>query len=395
METDVVVIGGGATGLGVAWDLALRGIRVVVVEMGDVVTGTSGRYHGLLHTGARYAVSDQESAAECYHEHQIMRRIAPHVLEDTGGLFVLTPADDEAFVGHWVTACGEVGIPHQELSVAEARRREPALSQALSRVFAVPDAACDSVALGASLRAGITAQGGQVLTYQRVTELHRDAAGVQGVGLRDLRTGQEQNLRAAITVNASGPWSGQIGALAGVPIQMQLSRGAMLGYNGRWTSAIINRLHRPGDGDIFIPLGPLGIAGTTSVPTDDPFDTRIEPWERERILTEISVVIPALRQATILREWAGVRPLFDPATQASSEDGEHVDGRKAARTFEVLDHAARDSLQGLLSIVGGKLTTFRLMAERTADAVCARIGNTQPCRTATTPLDATSLHPTR
>jgi glycerol-3-phosphate dehydrogenase len=386
MNPDVLVIGGGATGLGVGWDLALRGVRVVVAEMGGPMTGTSGRYHGLLHTGARYAVSDADSAAECWHEHQILRRVAPMAVDDTGGLFVLAPGDDEGFVPQWEAACTAIGIPAQELSLDEARRREPALSADLRRVFAVPDAACDSVALGTALHASIVARGGELLLYSRVTALRREGARVVGAQLQDLRTGETREVEAAMTVIAAGPWAAQVAAMADVHYQMQLSRGAMIGFNGRWTRQIINRLHWPGDGDIFIPLGAHGVAGTTAVPTDDPFDTRIEPWERERIMTEICAVLPALRHATVLREWAGVRPLFDPATQADSAAGSHVDGRKAARTFEVLDHAERDGVGGLISIVGGKLTTFRMMAQRTADAVCAALGVSEPCATDRTPL---------
>ncbi|HMQ34716.1 MAG TPA: FAD-dependent oxidoreductase [Chloroflexaceae bacterium] len=387
MELDVLVIGGGVTGLGVAWDLALRGMRVAVAEMGGVVTGTSGRYHGLLHTGARYAVSDGNSAAECWREHQILRRVAPMAVDDTGGLFVLTPADDEGFVPQWLASCARVGIPTKRLGPDEARRREPALSPAVREAYAVPDAACDSFALGSALEAGIVAQGGRVLSYHRAVALHRAGDRVVGARLRDLRADAELDVAAAVTVVAAGPWAAQVAGLGGVRYQMQLSRGAMIGFNGRWTRSIINRLHWPGDGDIFIPLGAHGVAGTTSVPTDDPFDARIEPWERERIVGEICAVLPAIRHATVLREWAGVRPLFDPATQASSETGEHVDGRKAARTFEVLDHAARDGVAGLISIVGGKLTTYRLMAERAADAVCRALGVERPCATATTPLE--------
>jgi glycerol-3-phosphate dehydrogenase len=81
-----------------------------------------------------------------------------------------------------------------------------------------------------------------------------------------------------------------------------------------------------------------------------------------------------------------VRPLYDPATRSSSAEGTHVDNRKATRTFNVLDHAARDGVEGIVSIVGGKLTTFRLMAEKTADAVCSKLGVVQPCTTATTEI---------
>ena len=391
MDVDALVIGAGATGLGTAWDLALRGVRVAIADMGGVVTGTSGRYHGLLHTGARYAVSDGGSAEECWAEHQTIRRIAPTAVDDTGGLFVRTPSDDEAFVAQWVDACARIGIPTEELGVAEARRREPALSSAVRQVFAVPDAACDSVALGAALRASIEARGGAVLTYHRAVELHGDGGRVAGARLRDLRDDSEQDVDAAVTVIAAGPWSAEVAALAGVTYRMHLSRGAMIGFNGRWTSHIINRLHWPGDGDIFIPLGAHGVAGTTSVSTTEPADRRIEPWERERIMDEICEVLPGLRHATVLREWAGVRPLFDPALEISDEASAHVDGRKAARTFEVLDHADRDGVAGLFSIVGGKLTTYRLMGERTADAVCATLGVDTPSATATTPLESGGL----
>jgi glycerol-3-phosphate dehydrogenase len=387
MDVDVLVIGGGATGLGTAWDLALRGVNVAVAEMGDVVTGTSGRNHGLLHTGARYAVSDANSAEECWNEHQIIRRIAPDAVDDTGGLFVRAASDDEAFVPQWVDACARIGIPTEELDPDEARRLEPALSREIREVFAVPDAAFNYFALGAALRSSITAQGGQVLSYHRAVDLHREGDRVVGARVRDLRQETDEDVHARVTVIAAGPWSSGVAKLAGITYQMHMSRGAMLGFNGRWTSHIINRLHWPADGDIFIPLGAHGVAGTTSVPTDDPADARIEPWERELIIDEICEVLPALRHATVLREWAGVRPLFDPALEISDEASAHVDGRAAARLFEVLDHAERDGVAGLFSIVGGKLTTYRLMGERTADVVCHTLGVEKPSATATTQLE--------
>ena len=131
------------------------------------------------------------------------------------------------------------------------------------------------------------------------------------------------------------------------------------------------------------------------MPTEDPGDIRIEDWERERVLAEMEAFLPGIRQGQILRAWAGVRPLYDPATRASSAEGTHVDNRKAARTFDVLDHAGRDGVGGIVSIVGGKLTTFRLMAERTADAVCSKLGIDRPCATVTTEIAPAPLRNTR
>ena len=93
IQTDVLIIGGGATGVGIARDLALRGIPSVLIEKGDLASGASGRNHGLLHSGGRYAVSDPEAARECISENRILRKIAPHCIEETDGLFVSLPED--------------------------------------------------------------------------------------------------------------------------------------------------------------------------------------------------------------------------------------------------------------------------------------------------------------
>lgn len=95
--SDVIIIGGGATGAGIARDCALRGLRVILVERHDIATGATGRNHGLLHSGARYAVTDAESARECISENQILKRIARHCVEPTDGLFITLPEDDLAF----------------------------------------------------------------------------------------------------------------------------------------------------------------------------------------------------------------------------------------------------------------------------------------------------------
>ena len=102
--TDVLVIGGGATGVGVAWDAALRGYDVTLVERDDLVEGTSGRFHGLLHSGGRYVVKDPLAAEECVVENEILRQIIPDCIEDTGGLFVSTPDDDPAYGDEFLRA---------------------------------------------------------------------------------------------------------------------------------------------------------------------------------------------------------------------------------------------------------------------------------------------------
>jgi glycerol-3-phosphate dehydrogenase len=133
IQTEVLVIGGGATGTGVLRDLAMRGFKCVLVERRDLTHGTTGRYHGLLHSGGRYVVKDPQAARECIEENRILRRIMPDCIEDTGGFFVLTPWDDPSYAPRFVAGCQAVGIPIEEVSIGQMLREEPLLKPLLSR----------------------------------------------------------------------------------------------------------------------------------------------------------------------------------------------------------------------------------------------------------------------
>jgi glycerol-3-phosphate dehydrogenase len=105
LQTEVLIVGGGATGVGIARDLSLRGIPAVLIEKGDFTSGASGRNHGLFHSGGRYAVSDPEAARECISENRILRRIASHCIEETDGLFISLPEDSLDFRDQFLRAC--------------------------------------------------------------------------------------------------------------------------------------------------------------------------------------------------------------------------------------------------------------------------------------------------
>jgi glycerol-3-phosphate dehydrogenase len=164
--------------------------------------------------------------------------------------------------------------------------------------------------------------------------------------------------------------------MAGCQIIVQPSKGTMIAMAYRFVNTIINRCHKPGDGDILVPVGTVAVIGTTSVNVADPNDTSVQPWEVQLMLAEGEKIIPGFSQARALRAWAGVRPLYNGSVV---EEGRSAEGREARRTFAVLDHAQRDDVGGLVTVVGGKFTTYRLMAERAADVVCAHLGVTQPC----------------
>ncbi|MBF1586007.1 MAG: FAD-dependent oxidoreductase, partial [Prevotella sp.] len=140
---DVIVIGGGITGAGTARDCAMRGLKVLLVEKFDFTNGATGRNHGLLHSGARYAVTDKESARECIVENMILRKIARHCVDETDGLFITLPEDDLNYQATFVAACREAGIRADIISPEEARRIEPSVNPSLTGAVRVPDASID------------------------------------------------------------------------------------------------------------------------------------------------------------------------------------------------------------------------------------------------------------
>jgi glycerol-3-phosphate dehydrogenase len=394
VDTDVVVVGGGVTGVAVLRDLALRGVDAVLVERFDLGTGTSGRWHGLLHSGARYAVRDQESARECIEENTVLRRIAPHTIEDIGGLFVLLPGDDEAYAGKFVEGCAASGIPTEELSAAESHRREPLLAPDVKLAFAVPDGGIDSWALLRSMAADAEARGSRVLVRHPMVGVEREGDRITAVRVHDQVAGEDRLIGCQWVVNAAGAWAGEIGRMAGVPIRMIAGKGVMVVMASRYVRGVVNACRKPADGDIIVPQHEVAILGTTSVQVESPDDITVAPADVDRMIDMCAQMVPSLASGRVLRAFAGSRPLYQPE---SADDGGSGGGdtREVSRTFTVLDHASRDGLANMLSIVGGKLTTCRQMAEALVDRLAERMGVTEPCRTATEVLPGADHGPHR
>jgi len=383
LETDVVVVGGGVTGVAVLRDLALRGVHAVLVERFDLGTGTSGRWHGLLHSGARYAVRDQESARECIEENTTLRRIAPHTIEDVGGLFVLLPGDDEAYAGKFVEGCRASGIPTEELSSAAAHRREPLLAPDLKLAFAVPDGGIDSWSLLRSMAADAEARGCRVLVRHPLVGMERDGDRITAVRVHDAVAGEDRTIGCQWVVNAAGAWAGGVGRMAGVPITMIAGKGVMVVMASRYVRGVVNACRKPADGDIIVPQHEVAILGTTSEQVDSPDDISVAPADVDRMIDMCAQMVPAIASGRVLRAFAGSRPLYKAEAPAGDGGEAGGDTREVSRTFTVLDHASRDGLDNMFSIVGGKLTTCRQMAEAVVDRLAERMGVTAPCTTAT------------
>lgn len=368
-ETDVVVVGGGATGVGVARDLAMRGVDVTLLERDEGLNaGTSGRSHGVLHSGARYAESDPDGAADCIRENRILREIAEGCIADTGGLFLQLEDDDSAYFDRKAEACREVGIDAETLDGATVRGQVPDVNENVARGIAVPDAVVYPSRLVAATAASAREDGADIFTGSPVTNIDADGERVS------VHVGGDspRRLEAIAAVNAAGPWAGKVAGLADAELEMRPTRGVMVSVDYAGIGPVLNRCRPPADGDIVVPHDEQAVLGTTSVAVDDPDEFDRTDWEVERTLEECAEMVPGLGEATVERTYWGLRPLYEP-------DEVDRDGRGISRDFAVVDHP---EAPGLTSVVGGKLTTYRQMAEAVADRLCRRLGVEEPCRTA-------------
>ncbi len=379
-DFDVIIIGGGVTGLGTARDCSLRGLKTLVVERGDIAQGASGRNHGLLHSGARYAVTDKDSAAECIRENRILRRVASNCVEPTEGLFITLPEDDLSYQKTFIESCRAAGIDASAIDPSEALKMEPSVNKDIIGAVKVPDASVDPFRLCAANALDAKIHGAEIRTYTQVTSFIIESGKVVGVRLRDTRSGQETEARATITVNAAGIWGQKIAAMAGANIAMYPAKGALLIFAHRVNRMVINRCRKPANADILVPGDVVCVVGTTSdrVPMEECDNMHVTAEEVNLLLQEGCKLAPSLASTRVLRAYAGVRPLV-----ASDSD---PSGRSISRGIVLLDHETRDGIGGFISITGGKLTSYRLMGEMATDLVCRKLNVSKKCSTASQPL---------
>ncbi|SDG27801.1 FAD-dependent oxidoreductase [Halorientalis regularis] len=371
----VLVVGGGVTGAGVARDLSLRGVDVVLAERDGLSSGTSSRSHGLLHSGARYAESDLRGAEECIQENRILKSTAGACIRDTGGLFVQLAADDPAYFERKREACADAAIETELLDADAVRETVPELSATVERALWVPDAVVFPSRLVATNAADAAAHGARILPHSPLESLrvrNEQVVSAQLGGTAD------ETIEPDYVVNAAGAWAGQVAAMAGLEVTMAPSRGVMISVAYDQCEPVLNRCRVPDDGDIVVPHDGEVVLGTTSVPASDPDDCERADWEVETCIEECAAMLPPVADAEITRTWWGVRPLYAP-----DEAGQ--DRRGISRGYSLLDHAM-DDVENVASIVGGKLTTYRRMAAATADLVCDRLGVAADCVTADRPL---------
>jgi glycerol-3-phosphate dehydrogenase len=380
---DVLVVGGGATGLGVAIDSASRGYRTLLLEAGDFANGTSSRSTKLVHGGVRYLQQGNISLVlEALRERGLLLQNAPHLVSDLA--FVVPNYDwwDAPFYGIGLKVydlmAGRHGFaPSRLLSREETLQHLPTIeTEGLRGGTLYYDGQFDDARLAIAMARTIADLGGTLANYVRVVGLLKRDGMVSGVEVCDAETGEEDEIEAKVVINATGPWSDGLRKMDNPD-----SRGMMRPSQG--VHIVLDREFLPGDSAIMVPHTDDGrvlfaipwhgrvIIGTTDTPIDE---VSLEPVPQAR---EIEFLLEhAARYLTkdprpedVRSVFAGIRPLVG--------DPEQADSAAISR-----DHTLHVSATGLVTIAGGKWTTYRKMAEDTVDqaALLAQLEE-RPCVT--------------
>jgi len=364
-ETDLLIIGGGITGAGAARDAARRGIRVVVVEQGDIASGTSSRSSKLVHGGLRYLEQGEVSLVfEAVAERRILLEIAPHLVhpmpfllpvfgDSRRGMFTIN-------IGMWLydgLSLFRSPKVHKTLSREKVLKAEPALrSDGLKGAPVYYDCATDDARLTLETMLDAERHGAEIRTHTRVTRLLREGQQVVAAEVHDQLTGEVSTIRAKAIVNATGPWSDDTRALDGtIPnSRMRPTKGIHIVVSAKRlqvTHAVVC-LH-PTDGRVFftIPWGEETYIGTTDTDFEgDPGAVNASSEDVAYLIAATNDYFPnaSISADDVIATWAGVRPLVsqEAAENESSVSREHI------ITVEP---------DGLITIAGGKLTTYRRM----------------------------------
>ncbi|HZY03600.1 MAG TPA: glycerol-3-phosphate dehydrogenase/oxidase [Anaeromyxobacteraceae bacterium] len=392
MDRDVIVIGGGVNGAGVARDAAMRGLSVLLLEKQDFGVGASGNSSGMIHGGIRYMTSDRRVTALACRDSGYIRRIAPHLVFRIPFLMPFVSRRDgatlleratwyatEVYVGTYdLYQPLKGGKPSTRLTPEELYAIEPALRPGLGGAVTLDEWGIDAFRLCALNALSAERHGAEVRNWTEATEVVREGGRVTGVRWRDALTGEGGLARAPVVFNASGAWSPALGRRAGVSVPMRPGKGVHLTLDRRFSNYGIICTAVDGRQMFLMPHENDSIIGTTDDDYyGDPDDLEATSDEVEYLLEGVESLVPGVRRARVTRAWCGLRTtLYQYGKNEDDLSREHL----------LYDHAA-EGAAGLLSFAGGKLASYRAQAEEVTDRILLLLGRPPvACRTHQEPL---------
>ncbi len=388
---DVIVVGGGCNGTGIARDAAMRGLKVLLLEKNDFASGTTGASSGMIHGGPRYLMTDVKTTRTSSKDAGYIKKIASHlcfripflypVVQGNGsslGKKIVLTLTDAFFDAYDRFSALKGGEKHTRLSREEALQLEPSLSPNVIGALTFDEWGINSHRLCVANALAAQESGGTVKNHNAVAQILKKDQTVHGVRARNLLTGEESEYHGKILVNATGPWATQFCAMAGVELKLRPAKGIHLVLDRRITNiAVVSQCI---DGrEIFInPHGTTTLLGTTD---DDYYgdldDIPVTPDEIEYLLQGMEKSYPEIRKARVISTTRGVRPTL-------YQEGIYEDD--LSRGHRIFDHERENGLKGMISLAGGKLASYRQMAEETTNLLCKKLKVKSSCSTHWVPL---------
>jgi glycerol-3-phosphate dehydrogenase len=392
-EVDVVVVGGGVNGAGAARDLSLRGLRVALFERNDFGAGATGASSGMIHGGARYLTHEPAVTRLSCSDSGAIQRVAAHMIFRIPFIFpfkrglavehlpprLATHLMDGLLFAYDLYQPLKGGLPHQRLTPAEALALEPGLTPDIVGAVTWDEWGIDAARLCAVNALSAAEAGARVFNHCQVDGFLRDGddSPIRGVRVTDRISGQQRSVRARAVLNAAGPWSELVAAAAGATVRLRPAKGVHLVLGGRVSNYAVSTVAIDGRTVFLEPWQDVTLIGTTDDDYYGDLDcVEVTFDEAAYLLQAVETVFPSIRDHRVIDTWAGIRPTL--WTYGPYED-------RLSREHRVFDHRA-EGAEGLFSLAGGKLASYRAMAEDAADVLCEHLAQGGPCRTAVEPL---------
>ncbi len=351
------IIGAGITGLFSALNLSLDNYDVTLFERDNLLSGTSGRFHGMLHSGSRYSLTDENSARECINENKLLNKNAGNFIKNTSGYFVSLNDDDSSYGDKLFKKNKNIGIETENINVNELLKIEPYLNKDIKMALKVPDkiiyahpfasaVAMEAILNGAKIRFNSEITGSEIKNKNVISVKYKNGNNIISE-------------KFDYIINTTGPWSGKLLKNFNIKnFDIMPTLGYMASYDRLFVNSIINRMRDPSDGDILLPYGSKSVAGTIAIISEDPDNNELDDEDIDTMISEIAEMVPSIKEYKYKKLYYSMRPLIKE------------DNSRNSRDFNIYKN-----YDNMITIIGGKFTTSRLMGKSVSEYISKIFGN--------------------
>lgn len=351
------IIGAGITGLFSALNLSLDNYDVTLFERDNLLSGTSGRFHGMLHSGSRYSLTDENSARECINENKLLNKNAGNFIKNTSGYFVSLNDDDSSYGDKLFKKNKNIGIETENINVNELLKIEPYLNKDIKMALKVPDkiiyahpfasaVAMEAILNGAKIRFNSEITGSEIKNNNVISVKYKKGNNIISE-------------KFDYIINTTGPWSGKLLKNFNIKnFDIMPTLGYMASYDRLFINSIINRMRDPSDGDILLPYGSKSVAGTIAIISEDPDNNELDDEDIDTMISEIAEMVPSIKDYKYKKLYYSMRPLIKE------------DNSRNSRDFNIYKN-----YDNMITIIGGKFTTSRLMGKSVSEYISKIFGN--------------------